>query len=154
MRNRREARESALQSLYAEEVGKHSPQDIVQNVMKPALKDSSDTLKFAEKLFYNTVDHAPELDGIIDDHIRNWKVERLAIIDKVILRMALTEMLYFPEIPTKVSINEAIELAKKFSTKKSGTFVNGILDAARSRLSKEGRIQKKGRGLIEESGQA
>ena len=152
MRNRREARETALKSLYAEEVGKNAPQEIVQKIIKPVFREDQQTLKFAEKLFYNTVDRMEELDTLIQDHIKNWEVSRLAIIDKLILRMALAELLEFPEIPTKVTINEAIDLAKKYSTKKSGNFVNGILDAAVTRLKEEGRITKRGRGLIEESG--
>lgn len=151
MQNRRAAREAALKSLYAVEVGKNSPQDATKQIIKKSLRDDRDSIKFAEKLMMVTVDHASEYDEIIDNHIRNWEVDRLAIIDKLILRMALSELLLFKEIPTKVSINEAIELAKKYSTRNSGNFVNGILDAALTHLKKENKINKKGRGLIEES---
>ncbi len=151
MQNRRAAREAALKSLYAVEVGNNSTQDATKTIIKPSLKNDHDSFKFAEKLFLVTVDHAEEHDEIIDDHIKNWEVHRLAIIDKLILRMAISELLLFEEIPTKVSINEAIELAKRYSTRKSGNFVNGILDAALTHLKKENKIKKKGRGLIEES---
>lgn len=151
MQNRRAAREAALKSLYAVEVGKNSTKDATKIIIKPSLKNDRDSFKFAEKLFLVTVDHASEYDEIIDEHIKNWEVNRLAIIDKLILRMAISELLLFEEIPTKVSINEAIELAKKYSTRKSGNFVNGILDAALTHLKKENKITKKGRGLIEES---
>lgn len=151
MPNRRVARESALKSLYAVEVGSNSTQQVTNVIIKSSLKDDRDAVKFAEKLLLVTVDHAEEHDSIIDRHIKNWEVERLAIIDKLILRMALSELLYFEDIPTKVSINEAIELAKKYSTRKSGNFVNGILDATLTHLKKENKINKKGRGLIEES---
>lgn len=151
MQNRRAAREAALKSLYAVEVGNNSTQDVTKQVIKSSLKNDRDSIKFAEKLFLVTVDHASEHDEIIDEHIKNWEVHRLAIIDKLILRMAISELLLFEEIPTKVSINEAIELAKKYSTRKSGNFVNGILDAALTHLKKENKINKKGRGLIEES---
>lgn len=151
MSNRRVAREAALKSLYAVEVGSNSTQQVTNVIIKPALKDDTDSIKFAERLLLVTVDNAEEHDKIIDRHIKNWEVGRLAIIDKLILRMALSELLFFKEVPTKVSINEAIELAKKYSTRKSGNFVNGILDAAFTHLKNENKIEKKGRGLIEES---
>lgn len=151
MQNRRAAREAALKSLYAAEVGNNSTKDAIEIIIKPSLKGELDSVRFAEKLFLVTFDHASEYDEIIDEHIKNWEVHRLAIIDKLILRMAISELLLFEEIPTKVSINEAIELAKKYSTRKSGNFVNGILDAALTYLKKENKINKKGRGLIEES---
>ena len=153
MSNRRAAREAALKSLYAVEIGNNSTQQVTNVIIKSSLKDDKDSIKFAERLLLMTVDYGEEHDKIIDRHIQNWKVDRLAIIDKLILRMALTELLYLKEIPTKVTINEAIELAKKYSTRKSGNFVNGILDAALTHLKKENKINKKGRGLIEESNQ-
>lgn len=151
MQNRRAAREAALKSLYAVEVGNNSTQEVIKEIIKSALKNDRDSFRFAEKLLLVTVDHASEFDEIIDEHIKNWEVNRLAVIDKLILRMAISELLLFDEIPTKVSINEAIELAKRYSTRKSGNFVNGILDAALTHLKKQNRINKKGRGLIEES---
>jgi transcription antitermination protein NusB len=151
MHNRRAAREAALKSIYAVEVGGNSTQDVTKHIIKTALTDDKDSIKFSEKLLLTTVDHAAEYDIVIQAHINNWEVNRLAIIDKLILRMAISELLYFDDVPTKVTINEAIELAKKYSTRKSGNFVNGILDAILSEFKKEGRIQKKGRGLIESS---
>ena len=151
MQNRRAAREAALKSIYAVEVGGNSTQDVTRLIIKRALGEESDSIRFAEKLLLTTVDHSDDHDQIIQKQITNWEVSRLAIVDKLILRMALSEFLYFDDVPTKVSINEAIELAKKFSTRKSGNFVNGILDAVLSELKKEGLIQKKGRGLIESS---
>jgi len=151
MQNRRAAREAALKSLYSAEVSGNRTQDITKHILKPALHDDGDAFKFAEKLLLLTVEYASEHDKIIDEHINNWKVDRLAVLDNLILRMALTELLFFEQIPTKVSINEAIELAKKYSTRKSGNFVNGILDAALTHLKKQNKINKKGRGLIEES---
>jgi len=151
MRNRRAAREAALKSIYAVELGKNSTKDAIQNIIKPFCKDDIDSIRFAEKLFLTTVDNSSNFDEIIENHIKNWDVNRLAVLDKLIIRMATSELLYFDEIPTKVSINEAIELAKQYSTRKSGNFVNGILDAILSTLSENGKINKKGRGLIESS---
>ncbi|MEX0945475.1 MAG: transcription antitermination factor NusB [Balneolaceae bacterium] len=152
MHNRREAREAALKAIYAVDVGKNSTQQATKLIIKDSLKDDTDAIKFAEKLLLTTVDYASDYDQIIDQHIKNWEVHRLAIMDKLILRMAISELLYFDQVPTKVTINEAIELAKEYSTRKSGNFVNGILDAILSSLIEENRILKKGRGLIETSG--
>jgi N utilization substance protein B len=108
-------------------------------------------VSFANEVILHTTDETKEYDDIIASHIKNWEVSRLATLDKLILRMAITEFIHFEQIPTKVTINEAIELAKSYSTRKSGTFVNGILDAILNDLSEKGRIVKKGRGLIETS---
>jgi transcription antitermination protein NusB len=151
MYNRRAAREAALKSIYAVEIGGNRTQDVTKNIIKFSLKDDTEAIRFAEKLLLVTVDSTAEYDGIIQQNINNWEVNRLAVIDKLILRMAITEFIEFDDVPTKVTINEAIELAKNYSTRKSGNFVNGILDAVLSQLKEEGRINKKGRGLIESS---
>lgn len=151
MAQRREAREAVLQALYASDVGKGQWTQIIKAIIKPKFKGDTDTFKFAERLFLKIVNNQEEADQIIQSHINNWRIERLTTIDRLILRMAITEFLYFEEIPTKVTMNEAIEVAKRFSTKKSGNFVNGILDSALAKLKEEERIQKKGRGLIETS---
>ncbi|CAN5137662.1 transcription antitermination factor NusB [soil metagenome] len=151
MINRRKAREAALRSIYAIEVGSNTPAEVSQQIVKVVLQDDSDGVTFANEVIMHTNDHKKEFDELISKHIKNWDVNRLAMLDKLILRMAVTEFLYFEQIPTKVTINEAIELAKSYSTRKSGTFVNGILDAILNDLNEEGRIKKKGRGLIETS---
>lgn len=150
MAQRREARKAVLQALYANEIGKGQWTQIIQAVIKSRLSDT-DTFKFAERLFLKVVNNQEAVDEVIQTHINNWSIDRLNTIDLQILRLAVAEFLYFEEIPTKVTINEAIEIAKKFSTKKSGNFVNGILDSALDQLKKDERIQKKGRGLIETS---
>ncbi len=151
MINRRKAREAALRSLYAMEVGSNSRAEVTQQIVKKLLVDDADGISFAKEVVLHTSENSSELDEFIADHIKNWEVSRLAILDKLILRMAITEFIHFEQIPTKVTINEAIELAKSYSTRKSGTFVNGILDAILNDLSEKGRIVKKGRGLIETS---
>lgn len=149
MLNRRAAREAALQAIYAVELGGNTTQDAIKNIIKERLKDDTDGVKFAEKLLLLAVDQKKEFDQIISGHINNWEVNRLATIDKLILRMAICELLNFEQVPTKVSINEAIELAKNFSTRKSGNFVNGILDSVLQDFIRENKIVKKGKGLIE-----
>ncbi len=140
-----------MKSIYAVEVGKSRTQDVTKQLIKAQLQDDTHAIKFAEKLLLTTVDFAGEYDQIIQKHIKNWNVDRLAVLDKLILRMAISEFLHFDDVPTKVTINEAIELAKDYSTRRSGNFVNGILDAVLTQLSQEGKINKKGRGLIESS---
>ncbi len=151
MLNRRLAREATLRSIYAVVVGKNTTQEVTKNIIKDKLKDDTEGIKFAERLLLITIDNGVDYDEIISKHINNWEVNRLATIDKFILRMAISELLHFEEIPTKVTINEAIEIAKMYSTRKSGKFVNGILDAVLTDLKSQDLINKKGRGLIESS---
>ena len=106
------------------------------------LEFCTDLLRF--ELKYNT-----ELLGLIQPQLEHWDVERLTQIDIILLKMALCEFLYFPTIPTKVTINEYIEIAKLYSTPSSKTFVNGVLDKLMKILKDEGRIKKSGRGLVE-----
>lgn len=151
MAQRREAREAVLQALYANELGKGKWKDITNSVIKRRISDDQETFKFAERLFLKVVNNQDTIDDIIQKHIKNWSLNRLMNVDRQILRMAITEFLFFEQIPTKVTINEAIEIAKTYSTKKSGNFINGILDSALEQLKKDGRIEKSGRGLIETS---
>lgn len=151
MAQRREAREAALQALYANEMNKGKWSDIVQSIIKPRLSGDKEIFRFAERLFLKVVNNQDTVDEVISTHINNWRIDRLTTIDRLLLRLAITEFLFFEHIPTKVTINEAIEIAKKYSTKKSGNFVNGILDSALNQLQEDGRIEKKGRGLIETS---
>jgi N utilization substance protein B len=151
MAQRREAREVVLQALYANEIGKGKWEDIIKTVIKPRLSNDTEVFKFAERLFLKIVNNQDEIDEIIQEHLNNWRLERLNAIDRLLLRIAIAEFLFYEQIPTKVSINEAIEIAKKYSTKKSGNFINGILDSSLEQLQEDGRINKKGRGLIESS---
>ena len=151
MAQRREIRETVLQALYSEEVGKNEWEQILNSFLKSKLKSNKEEYKFAEQLFLKTLNNSEEIDKVIEQHINNWKIERLNVMDKIIIRMAICEFLFFEQIPTKVTINEAIEIGKRFSTSKSGNFINGILDASLADLKKNNRVEKKGRGLIESS---
>jgi transcription antitermination protein NusB len=150
MSKRRESRARALQALYSFELSGNEADHIVKHILHTGLTEDAEARRFAEQLFVQTLDHAPEVDEVIKRHIENWDISRLAVLDRLVLRMALTELLVFDDIPPKVTINEAIELAKGFSTEQSGVFVNGVLDAALQALTSEGRIRKAGRGLIDE----
>lgn len=100
-------------------------------------------------LFTETAQQNEELKEKIAASLSNWKLERVALTDQIILEMALIEMIHFPYIPTKVTINEFIELSKKYSTPKSKQFINGVLDVLAAQLVEDGTIKKSGRGLID-----
>lgn len=136
-----------MQALYARELSGDDVGHVIQTLLQP--KFDGATLRFAERLFLRTLDAAQEADALIEAHARNWDINRLALLDRMLLRLAITEMLHFEDIPPKVSINEAIEVAKRYSTEQSGTFINGILDAVLGELRAEGRLRKSGRGLVD-----
>lgn len=148
MSTRRDAREYVMQALYAYEVAGGRPDHFVYTVLRKRLKDDDKTLAFAEELFQKTLDYANAANDLISKHAKNWDLDRIAPIDRALLRMATAELLAFEEIPPKVSIDEAIEIAKKYSTPRSGTFINGILDSILMDLQEQGRLEKTGRGLV------
>ncbi|HEY4652931.1 MAG TPA: transcription antitermination factor NusB [Cyclobacteriaceae bacterium] len=105
--------------------------------------------EFVERLYDEAADLEKQYADLIANNTRNWEVDRLPLTDKVILEMAIAEMLIFPNIPVKVSINEYIELAKNYSTPKSRQFINGILDVIARELNESGAVKKSGRGLMD-----
>lgn len=107
----------------------------------PMFKDDDDS-EFAKELFRNTLLHGDEYRSYIENFIRNWEIERVAFMDIVIMMVAMSEFYKFPSIPTRVTLNEYIELAKSYSTAKSGQFVNGVLNAIADNLKKEGVLTK------------
>jgi N utilization substance protein B len=137
-----------MQALYSYKQGGGEAAEVIDHLLRDPLGDDRNTFRFAERLFLRTIDHQEETDALIEKHAENWDLARIALIDRVVLRMALTEFLTFEDIPPKVTINEAIEIVKRYSTEKSGPFINGILDAALLDLQQRGRLQKSGRGLI------
>lgn len=151
MSKRREARARTLQALYAYEISGDTGEHVLDNLVRPFLERGTAPQRFAEQLFFRAVDRIEETDALIAQHVQNWEIGRLAVLDRLVLRLALTEFLAFEDIPPKVTINEAIELAKGFSTEQSGVFVNGVLDAALQTLRDEGRLKKSGRGLLDET---
>ena len=125
---RRKSREYALQMLFQWEMGKQDPARIENGFWANARAQKS-TREFANQLFENAAARAAELDPIISTHAKNWRIERMPAIDRAILRLAISELRTMGT-PPKVVLNEAVELAKKFSTEEAASFVNGILDAA------------------------
>jgi len=148
MSSRREARERVMQALYAHEQGGGSASHVVRTLVKPSFEDDPQTREFAEALFRATVKVTDEADEIIASHATNWDLHRITAVDRALLRMATAEFLQFEEIPPKVSIDEAIEIAKTYSTDDSGPFINGVLDAVLMDLHRQDRLEKSGRGLV------
>ncbi len=112
-------------------------------------KNGEEDFDFLEGLYSGAISENNFLDALIASKAKNWEVERIAITDRIILKVALVEMITYPSIPLKVSINEAIEISKVYSTPKSKQFVNGVLDVLSNELSSKGKIRKSGRGLID-----
>lgn len=108
-----------------------------------------DDSEYVQELFKLTAQENDYLESLLKGKLQNWDIERVAMTDKVLLKMALAELIYFPSIPTKVTINEFIEISKKFSTPKSKKFVNGVLDGLSKELVDKGIIKKSGRGLLD-----
>ena len=137
-------------SMIIKTLKKFKPTTGSNKSLMPLFKDEDD-IEFTKKLFRKSILNSEEHREIIKQHLRNWDLERVAFIDVLIMEMALCEFLYFNSIPTKVSLNEYIDLAKFYSTTKSKTFINGILDKILKSLKDEGKITKIGRGLIGEN---
>ena len=166
MGKRREARERAVQFLFQHDL---SPVDDLPAALErfwesqraaaiaedkgvarwgepvevpPATAEDLAIREFADPLICGTLEHRDEADGVIKKHAKNWELHRIAAVDRNILRLAIYEMLHRDDIPPVVSINEAVDIAKKFSTQDSGKFVNGILDKVKGELMRPGRIVK------------
>lgn len=145
---RRIIREKVVQALYAHEISGDPPDHIITHILK-GLEENKAAHDFARRLVLETINQAAEIDKIIRSKVTNWDFKRIAILDRLILRMAICELSFFKEIPPKVSMNEAIELAKLFSTERSGQFVNGVLDAVLNEMKATGGLAKAGRGLFD-----
>jgi len=137
MGKRRKARELVLQALYAFEISGERMEVILANILDRQ-KLPPDVTEFTTLLANRTVEHLQGIDTIIAQKVRRWELSRIAVVDRNILRLAICELLHFADIPQKVSINEAIELAKIYSTAESGRFVNGILDSVAGLHGREG----------------
>lgn len=128
-RKRTQARECALQILYQYEMNPEPISEILGRFWSQ--QDdvfSEDVRVFAGKLAAGTVEHMPEIDKVVERYADNWEISRMAMIDRNIMRLATYELLYLADVPPKVTLNEAVNLAKKFSQEESGKFVNGVLD--------------------------
>ena len=137
---RRAAREAALQMLYQWEVGRAGAYEAIATywpAREPEEQLAEPLREFANALVRGTIARVAEIDTLLGAHAQNWRVERMAVIDRLILRLGAYELLAEPATPPRVVINEAIELARRFSGEESVGFVNGVLDAVRKDLKRE-----------------
>jgi N utilization substance protein B len=137
---RRRAREAALQMLYQREVGRISVDEAIDSYWPsrdPDGEPSEELRTFADGLVRGTVGRMDEIDALIASRAHNWRLERMAVIDRIVLRLGVFELLRDPATPARVVINEALELARTFSGDESVAFVNGVLDAVRKELGRE-----------------
>jgi N utilization substance protein B len=130
MASRRKSREYAMQMLYQWELGGNTPEQVGAYFFHEQQADS-EVESFARELFQGAVNDIERLDALVRDHAANWRLERMAAVDRSILRVALWELLHHPETPPKAVINESLEIARRFSGEDSVQFVNGVLDAIR-----------------------
>ncbi len=146
-KTRKDARTIALQVLYAVEISEQDPSDALQ------MMDGGDQRhrEFVQRLVHDTHRYSKRMDELIGSKSERWNLDRIALIDHLILRMALCELFHMADIPPKVTINEAIELGKNFSTDQSGRFINGLLDAIFLDHEQEILHQKRAEGLKQES---
>mgnify|MGYP000870398285 FL=1 len=135
--NRHRSRELALQTLYACEIG--TTEDW-QSTLERIADDSAlstEVIKYARELVSAAFDRLEQIDSVIQERAANWDLKRMAAIDRNILRLAVTELKNYPQVPAKVVIDEAVELAKTYGTDDSGKFVNGIIDSIHKKMKKQ-----------------
>ena len=137
-----------LQAMIAKTFKNFSSEVPAKNKLADLTPSWIEDKDFILDLFKLTIKYAKEYQELISAKTKNWEADRIALIDNLLMRMAITELIHFPTIPVKVTINEYIELSKSFSTLKSSTFINGILDKILADLTAQRRIKKEGRGLI------
>jgi len=135
-------------SMVIKTIKKFKSADDKNEYLMSLYKDTEDQ-EFTTKLFRKAILNNLENRKIIENYTKNWDVDRVAIMDILIMQLALTELIEFPSIPVKVTLNEYIELAKYYSTNRSSTFINGVLDRITKDFREEGKIVKAGRGLLE-----
>ncbi|MFQ6038267.1 MAG: transcription antitermination factor NusB [Candidatus Aminicenantales bacterium] len=133
MGKRRKARESALQILFQLEFNEANPEDIIQTFWQNR-RASEETVSYSRDLVTGILSHREEIDRLIQSVSEHWRLSRMAIVDRNVLRIAVYELVYGKDLSPAIPINEAIEIAKKYSSEEAATFVNGILDAVRKKM--------------------
>jgi transcription antitermination protein NusB len=126
---RRKSRELALQMLFQSDLGQQGPEEVRNTFWQGRGEVAREVQGFAEDIFRLAHDRAREIDTLIEAHAEHWRMDRMAAVDRNILRAAVAELLGFPSTPRAVVINEAIEIARKFSSPESVQFINGVLDS-------------------------
>ncbi len=137
MGTRRKSRELAMQMLFQGDLGKQTPEE-VRKLFWPSRDDvDAETRGFAEDLHRVAATRHEEIDTIIESHSQNWRIERMAVVDRNLLRTAIAEMLEYPNTPAAIIINESLEVAKRYAAPESIHFLNGVLDAIARDLLKQ-----------------
>ena len=137
MGTRRKSRELTMQMLFQGDLGKQTPDEVRQLFWTSRDDVDEETRGFAEDLHRVAVARQAEIDALIEQHAQNWRLERMAVVDRNLLRAAVAEMLGFPNTPAPIIINEALEVARRYAAPESVNFLNGVLDAiARDLLAK------------------
>jgi transcription antitermination protein NusB len=129
MGTRRKSRELALQMLFQADLGQQPIEEVRKTFWQGRGDVAPEVKGFAEDIFRVARDRAPEIDKLIENHAENWRMDRMAAVDRNLMRAAVAELLGFPKTPRAVIINEAIEIARKFSSPESVQFINGVLDS-------------------------
>src|SRR5919205_4539127 len=136
MGTRRKSRELALQMLFQSDLGKQGAEQVRRTFWAEHGTASAEVRGFADDLFRVATDRVSEIDTLIEKHAENWRMERMAAVDRNLLRTAVAEFIAYPKTPKPVIINEALEIARKFSTPESVTFINGVLDSVAKEMDK------------------
>lgn len=137
MGTRRKSRELVLQMLFQADMGRQDPEQVRHTFWREHSSVSEDVRSFAEELFRMATAHSAEIDGLIEGHAQHWRMDRMAAVDRNLLRAAVAELMGFPGTPRAVVINEALEIARKFSSPESVQFINGVLDSVGRELEKK-----------------
>jgi transcription antitermination protein NusB len=140
MGTRRKSRELALQMLFQADMGKQPPEEVRKTFWRGRGEVGAEVQGFANDLFRVASDRGPEIDQLIETHAEHWRMDRMAAVDRNILRAAVAELLAFSDTPRAVVINEALEIARKFSTLESVQFINGVLDSVGRELEGAGKM--------------
>jgi N utilization substance protein B len=137
MGTRRKSRELTMQMLFQGDLGKQTP-DEVRKLFWPSRDDiDAETRGFAEDLYRVATSRIAEIDGIIEQHSQNWRIERMPVVDRNLLRAAIAEMIGYPGTPGPIIINESLEIARRYAAPESIHFLNGVLDAVARELLKK-----------------
>jgi transcription antitermination protein NusB len=142
MTHRRMARECALEVLYRLDLVGDEPENTIEEIVTRR-NPSDEAESYLRRLISAVITNQKEIDALLRRHLRRWRLERLTVLDRAILRVAAAELVYFGDVPPRVSINEAVEVSKKFGDDESGRFVNGVLDGVFRELKKPDDKQEK-----------
>jgi N utilization substance protein B len=141
MGTRRQARELAMQALFYMDMQRDASEEMLEHFCG-CFGPSKKSRPFFIKLVNGVLGTKDQIDALVEHFSQNWKISRMSCVDRNVMRIAVYEMLYCYDIPPKVSINEAVDIGKKFGTQDSGAFINGIMDSIRGALEKEGALKK------------